>query len=320
MIEVAGFTVLVAGTAPYLLPRTKLTPASGVILWLAVLAARALALMMLALVLVIFLPATEIFERTTGWCVHAVVPFLAAHFGFSGHRLGDVAILIPAVVMVSSLLLAIFSLRRAARGVRRWLKASAIGGGPGQSVVVGGPEIVVAAAGLHRARIVVSTGALANLDEDELAAGLEHERGHITRRHSYVAVLGDLLFALARPWPGSRRALDELRFHLERDADEYAVARTGDPLALAATICKAARSSNLQLSPGFATLSGPSAPTRLNLLLDRPAARPSLLADGLAKSIAIVLLLTVLVLVAAMPELAQAGIGHAAGLAVHCQQ
>lgn len=318
MIALLAGAALVAGTAPYLLPRRKLTPASGVILWLSVLAARAFGSVMLALLVVVYLPSTALFSRTTGWCVHAVIPFLAAHLGFSGHRLADAAILTPVLVLVLSLVVALFSIRRAACGVRRWLRSSALGEGPGESLVVGGPEIVVAAAGFRRARIVVSTGALASLDEDELAAGLEHERGHIARRHSYLAMIADLLFAVARPLPGSRQALDELRFHLERDADEYAVARTGDPLALAASICKAARSAPLALSPSLAALSGASAPARLHLLLNRPAAQPSWLADRSAEALALVLCTAALLIAAALPAMAQAGVGHAADIAGHC--
>jgi hypothetical protein len=60
-----------------------------------------------------------------------------------------------------------------------------------------------------------------------------------------------VLATLARLTPGGRAAHRGLLLSLERDADEYAVTRTGDPLALASAICKVARGSR-RVSPGLA--------------------------------------------------------------------
>jgi hypothetical protein len=57
---------------------------------------------------------------------------------------------------------------------------------------------------------------------------------------------------LGRPAPGARRALRGLLLSLERHADEYAVARTGDPLALASAICKVAGGSQRHRGGGLA--------------------------------------------------------------------
>ena len=308
-------------TAPAeLLPRARLTPLTGVILWLAVLCVRALTVLISALLLVSYLPATQLFERATGWCLHAVVPFLAAHIDFSGHRLGELAILLPSLALALSLVVALFGLWRAGHSVKNRLSTATLGDGPRQSIVIGGPEVIVAAAGVRKARIVISTGALTTLDDEELAAGLEHEQGHIERRHSYVFLLARLLFCVARPAPGSRHALDELQFHLERDADEYAVARTGNPLALATTIGKAARTPILASRPGLATLSGADTPMRMRLLLDRGQAKPSSLLDGFATLLGMTLLFVAVVLALALPEVAQAGVGHATEVALRCAQ
>jgi len=61
--------------------------------------------------------------------------------------------------------------------------------------------VLVAAAGLRKPRVVVSAGALLNLDDEELAASLDHEHGHIVRRHRYVLVAAELCRALARLFP-----------------------------------------------------------------------------------------------------------------------
>lgn len=108
------------------------------------------------------------------------------------------------------------------------------------SVIVGGSSVVVAAAGISRPRVVVSAGALTAFDDAELAASVDHEHGHIARRHRFAVVFGELCRAVGRLVPGARRAIEELEFHLESDADEYAIARLHDPLDLASAICKAA--------------------------------------------------------------------------------
>src|SRR5699024_1264482 len=49
-----------------------------------------------------------------------------------------------------------------------------------------------------------------------------------------------VLAALGFAFPGTRQAQRSLLQELERDADEYAVRQTKDPLSLASAICKAA--------------------------------------------------------------------------------
>ncbi|HKZ13563.1 MAG TPA: M56 family metallopeptidase [Solirubrobacterales bacterium] len=319
MIVLAGLLV-VATTAPYLLPRDAITPLTGAALWLSVLVLRAMLVVVGALVLVLYLPATGLFQLTTHWCIHAVVPFFATHLGFSGHRLGDAATLLPGLVLGLSLIWAVFAVWRTARAVRRWLRRNCLGEGPRQSLIVGGPDVVVAAAGIRNARVIVSTGALAKLDEQELAAGLEHERGHIARRHPYLALAGSVAFALARVLPGSKDALGRLRFCLERDADEYAVGRVGDPVSLASAICKAA-AGQPATSPALAGLAGVGTAARLRFLLDRTAVRPRAWAEASGRALVIAMVTLALVTAAATPALAQAGaisFGEASAVD-HCQ-
>lgn len=300
--------LLIGGTvAPYLLPRSSLAPLTGVALWLAVLILRAVLVVLAALIAVLYLPATALFQILTHWCFHAVLPFITTHLGFSGHGVGDVATLLPGLVLGISSISAIFAIWRTARAMRRWVKRSTLGPGPGESLIVGGPEVVVAAAGIRDPKVIISTGALTRLNEEELAASLEHERGHIARRHPYLVVVANLAFAVARPLPGSRNALQRLQFCLERDADEYAVDRTRNPLALASAICKAAADAATP-EPAFASLAGSGVPARLRLLLDRSAARPRFCAEAAARGLVAALVAAVLLAVAITPPLAQAGI------------
>lgn len=307
MTLIVAAAVLAGVGAPYLLPSAGLKPITGAALWLSALLLRAALVLLIALTVILYLPATALFRLATHWCFHTVIPFFTTHLGFSGHRVGDAAALLPGLVLGVSLIWAIFALWRTTRAVRCWLNRSSLGEGPGESVIVGGSEVVVAAAGIRGAKVVVSTGALAELDDQELAAGLEHERGHIARHHPYLTLLGNLAFALARPLPGSRDALDRLRFNLERDADEYAVDRTRDPVALASAICKAA-AARQEPTPALAGLGGYGTAARLRLLLDPPAAEPHALAERAGRAVVAALLALVLAAFAITPALASAGV------------
>lgn len=312
--------LLVAIAAPYLAPFRSLAPMTGAVLWLSVLALRALLVVVGALIAVLYLPATELFQLSTRWCVHAVVPFFATHLGFSGHRLGDAATLVPGLVLSLSVISALFAIWRTVRTVRRWLRRNTIGEGPGQSVIVGGSEVLLAAAGIRNAKVVVSTGALIKLDEEELTAGLEHERGHIAHRHPYLDLAGSVAFVVARVLPGSKDAFSRLQFCLERDADEYAIERIASPMALASAICKAAvdRPEGARVMAGLA---GFGTATRLRLLLDRSKARPSAAAEVLGRALIASLVALVLITAAMTPALAQAGMASLdrSGAAYLCQ-
>jgi Zn-dependent protease with chaperone function len=310
----AATAILGALALPHLWPRLWLSPVNGMVLWLAVLTLRASVVAAAIPIVVLYVPSTEIFQIVTHWCFHAVLPVIALHLGFSGHTLGDAALLVPALVLAISTLYAVQGAWRAARLVARWQRSSSLGSGPRRSVLVGGSDVLVAAAGLRRPHVVVSTGALAKLDDDELLAGLEHEWGHIHRKHRFWALAGTLLFAFARLLPGGRRALEELHFHLERDADEYAVRKTGDPLALANAICKAAIPDRPEPMP-LVSLAGHAGRGRLGALIDRQ--RPGRVIRISGFLLAVLPATLALALLASLPTLASIGLDQAAGTFAH---
>lgn len=239
-MSLALLALAAAGIAgPHALPVRRAPPVTAAALWGASLALRALAVVFLATYVILGLPATGVFVALTQWCLHAVVPLTPEHLGLSGHRLADTAMLFPGALILVSLSSASYGLFRAARALRRAISAGRLARGPRGSVVVGGRGVLVAAAGLARPVVVVSTGALTVLDDEELGAGLDHERGHIVRCHRYVLLAGRLCLATGHLIPGARVAFDELAFHLERDADRWALRRSHDRLALASAICKA---------------------------------------------------------------------------------
>jgi Zn-dependent protease with chaperone function len=308
MILVLAGSVLLATAllAPHALRQSALPPAVGVRLWTTVLVLRASVACAIALVAVHYLPATELFGLLTRWCFHAVLPFFAQHLGFDGHNLGDAAVLVPTIVIAALGVSGCFGLLRAARSASRMLARNAVGLGPRKSTVVAGPEILVAAAGVRRPRVVVSAGALLELDEQELAAGLEHEWGHVEHHHALISAGGHLCLAVSRILPGGRKAYLALRFHLERQADQYAIERTGDPLALAAAIAKAAPARGA--TPAMGLLGGDtSGIERVRLLMgrggrhSRSAARAGRILAGTAALLGALVVLSLPVMVASAP-------------------
>jgi hypothetical protein len=239
MTVAVSIAVLAAIALPHLLPLSRIAPILGASIWLFALALRALAGVFLVIFVVFFLPATRPFELLTHWCWHAVLPLVGTHLPLEGHRVGDTATLLPGLFLALSTVSLIWALARTARGVRSMLRRRALSDGPMGSVIVPDGEVLVAVAGVRHPTVMVSAGALCTFDDEELAASVDHERGHIARHHRFVLVIGELCWSVGRFVPGGAQALAQLQFHLERDADEYALARRHDPLALASAICKA---------------------------------------------------------------------------------
>ena len=257
---------------PHALSLRLARPGTAMTLWLAGLAGRAALTVIGAFILAQIAPHNELFMTLTRWCWHVVVPFLTTHVSGTGRGVGDVALLLPLLLVAASLTAAGYATVRAARAISRYLRRFAVGPGPRDSLIVPGADVYFAAAGLRRPRVIVSTGALITLDDEELAAGLAHERGHIARRHRWVVLAAVVLHAVGRCWPGARHALRQLMFHVERDADSWAVASTKNRLALASVICKAAsRHELVHVTP----LAGGDALARVDELLGQPPLRSS---------------------------------------------
>jgi Zn-dependent protease with chaperone function len=277
-----GLAVILAVgiSLPHMLRLSRSPPSVGVAFWLSSLALRALTSLLAAVYLVLYLPSTALFQAVAHWCWHTVLPLLAAHLGLDGHRIADAATVAPGLLLVASLLSVGIGVVRAVRSVERLVRRHALKPGPRDTVIVGGEEVILAAAGLRRPRVLVSAGALIALDDDELAAGLDHERGHIAHRHRYVLLVAQLCLALGRFLPGSRRAMRELAFQLERDADRWSLERQNDRLALASVIAKAARGPLPASSATLSPLGGAGVRERVSQLVDSypPPRRPTTVA------------------------------------------
>ena len=293
--EVAIAVAIVAAAAlPHALPLQRAAPALAAAVWLSALFLRAVAAIGGAVFLFVYLPETGSFQALARWCLHEVVPLLA-HLRLSAHPLAHVAVVLPALAPAVSLVWLLVGLARGWMRLRRQLHA-AMGSGPDGSTVIPDDEVVVALTAIGRPRIVLSDSALGVMDEGELRASVAHERGHLHRRHRPLLLLASFLSALARPLPLTRAAERELAFHLERDADQFAVRETRDPLALASAICKAAQSR----TPAWTSLAGKGPVTsRLEILVDG-GPRPSAAVERVAAALAALLALMTLAIVVAL--------------------
>jgi hypothetical protein len=300
------FLAVLGVALPHLVRLDNARPATAAVLWSAALTLRALTAVSAALFLVLAFPETAAFKVLTHWCLHSVLPAVGVDVDFHGHAIGGVAVLVPAALIAMSLVAALLGTMCAARAVSSTLRRKSLGAGPQNSVIVGGPEVLVAAAGLVHPTVVVSAGALAMLDDEELAAGLAHENGHIARRHHLGLAYAEGCRAVARMLPGTRRAVRELRFHLERDADEWAIRRDHDPCALASAICKAA-TTRAVTDPVIITLGGGAIERRLDGLLGAERRPIGGLRRRIVDSAAVLMVCVTVTALVAIPSEALAG-------------
>jgi hypothetical protein len=311
---VAGAAVMASAIAlPHVLRLEHATPGLAAAIWLSALILRALAVLFAALAIVTVVPATELFHAVTHWCWEHLLPGGRVHLGLDGHTVGDVALMVPALLLAASGASLAFGIWGTARAVRRVLHGPGVVQGPRDSAIVSDPDPLVAVAGIRRPRVVVSAGALASFDDEELAASLEHEHGHVARRHHYALVLSALCRVIARPVPGTDRARRELTIHLERDADRFALQRDHAPAVLASAISKVAQS---PARPDGALL-GEGTARRVDELLRGPGSAPP--PRGLRATACFMVAATV-GLLAALPPAAAAAVNHKdrAEEAPHC--
>lgn len=225
--------------APHLLPLHRVAPVKASMVWLLALAVRALVSIGTVVFLVVYVPQTALFEGLLRSCWHAVMPLLR-DLDLTGHPFADAALLVPGLALTASAIWVVFGIARGWLAVRSYVAERLVGEGPLGSSIVQDDEVVIATSRVGRARVMVSDVAFDVMDEDELVAGLSHELGHLRRRHRPVLVLASILAAVGRLVPGTVLAERALVLSLERDADDYAIRRTQNPLALASAICKAA--------------------------------------------------------------------------------
>lgn len=304
-----ALAVAVAAIAlPHFLPLHRVAPRTASSIWLLALTLRSLVGIGLAVLVFVLVPGSALFDAVATWCLHTITPLLVAELGMSAHSLADYAVLLPAAALVLSVLWFVVGITRAGICLHMYLRRRTRGRGPLGTTVVEDPRVVVAVTAIGQPRLVVSEAALGAFDSAELAASLAHERGHLAGGHRALLLIGAVLRSLGRPLPGTAAAEKALIFNLERDADEYSVRQTRDPLALASAICKA---SWPRLGPTLLTGLGGRGGTalRLEYLLAGGRCRGGIALERSARVLVALMTVAALVLAVALPGWALASGG-----------
>ncbi|MQA01675.1 MAG: M48 family metalloprotease [Streptosporangiales bacterium] len=292
---VLGVLALVlAGPAPALLARASwphLVPRATAVLWQALALAAVLAALGAGLAL------------ATGLLV--------------AQPLGTVELVLYAAVLVLTVLVAgrlawaVVSLAVHTRSRRRRhralvdLLAQHDGLEPGLRVLAEQTPVVYCLPAVRDARVVLSAGALAQLDPDELGAVLAHERAHLRARHDLVLeAFGALRHAFPR-FVRSHTALEQNRILVELLADDAARRRVG-AAPLARALVKLADGSTPEAALAAACQ---ATVLRVNRLAEPTRRYDALAAATYAAAIALVALPTVFVAVPWLADVLRALVG-----------
>ena len=232
------------------MPLGRVPASTAIVVWLCTLFVGAASSVAAAVAALAYLPQTDLYALIAGVCLHTAVPIVSPHLMFSGHVALHIAMVLPFLALSFS---GLWLLTRVANGWWR-LRSRLREAGTSKEgcLVIRDQKVVVGVAPVGRRRIVISDTTLRVMDEHEFEASLHHELGHLRRGHRSILLISRTLMALSFPFPGSRHAGDQLLQSLERDADEYCVRHTHDPLALASAICKAATGPGLTGEMGLA--------------------------------------------------------------------
>ncbi|SHF28565.1 M56 family metallopeptidase [Streptoalloteichus hindustanus] len=138
-------------------------------------------------------------------------------------------------------------------------------------------------------RIVLSSAAVATLDEPQLAAVVAHERAHLDGRHHLLVAVAAVLAGALPGLPLLRTTRDQVELLVERAADESAGRRHGRRV-LAGALLRMAAGLVPDASPGTApdtalSATGANLATRMDYLLTPPP-RPVAMASGVAALVA----------------------------------
>jgi bla regulator protein blaR1 len=160
-------------------------------------------------------------------------------------RIGATILLLG--VLVRAIFAIVMTCRDATKGARRihlrreLFAASSVGDQGSPLVeVLDHDQPVAYAIGLIRRRIVVSSGLLDRLQDEQYTAVLAHEGAHVKGWHALLLFVGRSVARAFGFLPPVRRAADELVLALEIAADEAAAACVGSRLVVAHTLVRCA--------------------------------------------------------------------------------
>jgi len=175
----------------------------------------------------------------------------------------------------------------------------------GATVVLDAPQPAAYCVPGRPAAIVLTSGALAVLDRDQLGAVLAHERAHLAGRHHLLISLSRGLAASFPGVPVFTRGPAEVARLAELCADDAAARRTGRPALVAALLAMGTGAA--VPAPALAVTSG-AVSARVHRLIDPPR-RGRHARYGLALAAVMLLLTSVSGLVIAFAGPLAAGLG-----------
>jgi Zn-dependent protease with chaperone function len=287
-LVLAALAVVLAGPAPWVLarvPALRRTPRPAMVLWQSVALASVLAAVGAGLSLVTAQLGRD--HSVRAYALSAiplcVTGLVLARLLLSGHRVGT-------------------SLRHVRRRHRDLVDLLA-DDRDGVHVLEHEAPTAYCVPGI-RSRVVVSSGTVASLSDEELAAVLAHERAHLRARHDLVLEAFTVLHEAFPAVVTSQSALDEVRLLVEVLADRAARRRHG-ARSLVAAFSTLAATGSAAAPDGAVAASDVGLGARLDLLLDDRPHR--LQATGVLVAAAAVLALPTLLVV--LPWLA--GLGSA---------
>jgi Zn-dependent protease with chaperone function len=138
------------------------------------------------------------------------------------------------------------------------------------AVVLDTPQPAVYCVPGHPATIVLTTGALAVLDEPQLLAVLAHEHAHLAGRHHLLVTLGKAARAGFPGVPLFTRGADEVARLAEMRADDVAAGRSGRVTLLQALVAMGTGQPLAAPSAALAATGG-AVTARVRRLLDPPS-------------------------------------------------
>jgi len=302
---VAGLLAVAAGVA-LLAPRAlvhrawvRRSPVLGLTAWYAALFSVTAAVGLAAASLVIPWPRTvDVLCSLWRWCVDA----LRGEYGFVGHVAGGVVIGLLLLAAARAALVVARAERSITAGRRRHRDALALVGTHFSELGVTVLDQPAPAAYLvpgRRHRIVVTTGALALLTADELAAVVAHERAHAAGRHHLLrdgARLLELAFPRTALFAVARQQIARL---VEMRADQVAAVRH-PPIDLARALVAMATGGAAPSAALAAT--GGDALERVHRMLNPPAPLSWGVRAGLVTAMVAVTLLPLAVAAVAWAE------------------
>jgi Zn-dependent protease with chaperone function len=276
-LVLAALAIILAGPVPWLLtrlPALRRTPRAAMVLWQSVALAGVLAALGagLSLVTLQLVGEQSVRSYTLSAIPLSITGLVLARLLLSGHRVGT----------------RLRQLRRRHRHLVDLLAEDR----DGVHVLEHEAPTAYCLPGL-RPRVVVSSGTVASLTPDELAAVLTHERAHVRARHDLVL---EAFTVLQEAFPAvvtSRHALDEVQLLVEVLADRAARRRHG-PLVLVSAFSALVAGGAARAPDGAVAASDTGLRARLDLLLDEDTHRVQA-ALVLVTAAAVVVLPTLLV-------------------------